>query len=403
MSLREKIGQTVVQHVEHAFGVGLANKITSEMIGNYLADQPVGGLFIGGEVIRHAYGAYEMYSELINNFQEKSPIPLLISGDMESGAGGAVASLTRFPSMLALGAADNKEHAYNIGKHTALEGRMAGFNWNFAPVVDLALNWLNPIVGVRALGDNPFKVAELAALIIKGMQEHGMAACAKHFPGDGVDLLDQHICTSVNSLNEEEWREQFGAVYKTVIEAGVYSIMNGHIALPWIEPYDKSKNRHRPATVSKKILLDLLRNELNFKGLIVSDALNMGGSMKKPEIPHQDDAQIKENFNVAKQISAEIAGNSITVARNRKGILPLDPHSTNKMLVAKIGAKAASINADMDGVIGLLKKRGIEVTVMENFESWDCLTTIRNMELEGNRCNDCGFLYPFGNRYWVFK
>jgi beta-N-acetylhexosaminidase len=107
--------------------------------------------------------------------------------------------------------------------------------------------------------------------------------------------------------------------------------------------------------------------------------------MKKPEIPYQDDAQIKENFNVAKQISAEIAEKSITVVRNRKGILPLDPHSTNKMLVAKIGAKTASINTDMDGVIALLKNRGIQVTVMEDFESWDCLTTMRNMELEGNR------------------
>lgn len=275
MSLREKIAQTAVEHVEKV--VDFSSWQDEEAIRKYLAENPLGGIFIGGEIIKQACGSMEEYQEITALLQKHSPVPLLVVGDLESGAGGAVRSLTRFPPMMALGAVNDPQLAYEMGKYTALEGRSSGFNWSFSPVVDLSLNWLNPIVGRRSLGDCPDRVVELAGAVIRGMQDHGMAACAKHFPGDGVDFRDQHICTSVNDLPEAQWRQTFGHIYRSLILGGVNSIMIGHIGLPWLELFHEGKNRHCPATASSRIVTDLLRKELGFTGVIVSDALNMGG------------------------------------------------------------------------------------------------------------------------------
>ncbi|NOU66069.1 hypothetical protein GC096_18700 [Paenibacillus sp. LMG 31461] len=457
MSLREKIGQMIVQHVEHAFEDGLREGVTPEQVEAFLHRYPVGGLFIGGEVIRQSYGTHESYGDLVRLFQQRSSIPLLVAGDMESGAGAAVASLTQLPSMMAVGACADRELAYQVGKYTALEGRLAGFNWNFAPVADLALNGVNAIVGIRAAGDEPAHVCPIVAAVIAGMQEHGMAASAKHFPGDGVDMIDQHVGTSVNSLSREAWWEQFGVVYQTAIDEGVHTIMLGHIALPWIEPFDRIRGRHRPATVSRTIITDLLRGQLGFTGAIVSDALNMGGftgwgrydarliecvnsgvdlmlwpgpayidtiekavqdgvvaettideSVRRilqlksklglldetgyrSERRNEAEEQLAESVIAkARQIGAEVARRSVTLVRNRKSIVPFKRETTKKMLVVKVRTSVAHpINAEMDEVIALLRARGIDVTVVERFDSWDCLSGITDKEAAGERWDAC--------------
>jgi len=179
--------------------------------------------------------------------------------------------------LMALGAADREQFAYDYGRLTAIESTAVGFNWTFAPVADLALNWLNPAVFTRCVGSDPERVIAMLVALIKGFQEHGLSATAKHFPGDGVDFRNQHLQTAVNSLSENDWLASFGKVYAACIGAGVRSIMVGHIALPWLDKAIGRGGRPRPATVSPKILTDLLRSQLGFDGIIVSDALIMAG------------------------------------------------------------------------------------------------------------------------------
>jgi beta-N-acetylhexosaminidase len=267
MSLREKIGQTSQEPFSLLFE-------SEEPIHELLEKYPIGSFFVGGAVIN---GPERVDADKIREVQQVSQVPLLISGDLESGVGFVVKSRTYFPSPLALAAVNDADLAYRYGKYTALEAKEFGFNWTFSPVVDLSLNWMNPIVANRSFGDNPTRVVGVASEVVRGLQDHGLAACAKHFPGDGVDFRDQHLVTSVNSLSEQEWWEKSGFVFQQMIDHGVDTIMAGHIALPWCEGTVAGEQRVRPATVSKRILTDLLRKRMGFKGVLVSDALMMAG------------------------------------------------------------------------------------------------------------------------------
>jgi beta-N-acetylhexosaminidase len=246
---------------------------------NFIESHGIGGVFI----IKGENSILKQY--VCDMRTAASTAGVLIAADLENGAGHFKGN-TQFPDFLALGAADDPELAYTMGKAAALEGKRLGINWSFSPIVDIILNPDNPITQNRALGDKAERIAPLAASFIRGMQENGMAACAKHFPGDGVDFLDQHIATAVNSLSKPEWWEHFGAVYKHVIKQDVLSIMIGHLALPFQDRRKNQRNLYYPATLSRNIITDLLKKELGFKGLVISDAMGMAGvtcCMKKEE------------------------------------------------------------------------------------------------------------------------
>jgi len=271
LTRREKIGQTCQIHGKEIAG------LADDQLAAYLHERPIGSVFLGSEIIGSDGDCAEGLQVLIERLQRESPIPLSISGDLENGAGGAVRGLTAFPVNLALGAVNDPAEAYEYGKWTAVEAARIGFNWTFGPVVDLSLNWLNPIVSVRSLGSFPDRVAELASALIRGLQDHGLSATAKHFPGDGVDFRDQHLCVSVNSFSEQEWQRTFGRVYEACFAAGVHSVMAGHIALPWIEPGTGTGRAPLPGTTSRCILHELLRERMGYEGVVVSDALIMAG------------------------------------------------------------------------------------------------------------------------------
>ena len=271
LSVREKIGQTCQIH---GLDVG---QLKEERLRDYFQEYPVGSIFLGTEVIGSKSEGAGALQQLIAACQSLSGIPLSIAGDLENGAGGAIRGMTAFPNLLALGAVNDPAAAYDYGHLTALEAARVGFNWTFGPVVDLCLNWLNPVVSIRALGQSPERVAELAAALIRGCQDHGLSATAKHFPGDGVDFRDQHLCVAVNALSEEEWHATFGHVYEICFGAGVHAVMAGHVALPWMEPKTGTGRAPLPATTSRPILDGLLREKLGFEGVIVSDALIMAG------------------------------------------------------------------------------------------------------------------------------
>jgi beta-N-acetylhexosaminidase len=219
----------------------------------------------------------QAYRELLLETQKHSPIPLLVPANMESGAAELRGYGTAFPPQMGAGAADDDALMSIRGQAIAVEARYIGVNWVFNPVVDLNYNFDNPITNIRSLGDDPDHVSRLACTMIQALQQHGLAATAKHFPGDGIDDRDQHLLTTVNSMPFDQWIETYGRVWNAAVDAGVMCIMPGHISLPDYQGYADHPESAPPATLSRKLLVDLLRQELGFEGLIVSDNASMIG------------------------------------------------------------------------------------------------------------------------------
>lgn len=262
LTLEQKIRQTMVIRItDHDF-----------------IPEQVGGVFFGGQIITEAdERGVEGARKLIKQYIDHAEIPLLITSDFENGCGGMFKGLTPFPYLMSLGAANDEQLAYEYGKATAMEARSVGANWSLSPVSDLNINPWNPLVCERSVGDDPEHVIPLLKQVIRGMQENGLAACAKHFPGDGVDYRDQHRVTTCNSLTAEEWKRMHGRVFQELIDDGVHTVMAGHISLP---AYQKERFEGRfalPATLSYELITKLLKEEMGFEGVVVTDALGMGG------------------------------------------------------------------------------------------------------------------------------
>ena len=227
MTLKEKVYQTVIQRSERYI-------YDDESAENLLKEKPMGGFFVGEEIIGSKAMKGDDVVRAIERAKKNLKIPPIICADTEFGCGYMFPDgrYSNFPWQMTLGATGNLEYAYEFGKYTAIPAREIGVNLSLGPVSDLSMNFLNPVVNTRSLGDNPELVKEMLKSMISGMQEYGMGATAKHFPGDGVDYRDQHYVLVANTLSVEEWKKTFGAVYKELIDSGVLCIMAGHISLP---------------------------------------------------------------------------------------------------------------------------------------------------------------------------
>ncbi len=209
---------------------------------------------------------------LANQLQAKSKLPLLIGADFERGTAMRLDEGTSFPTAMALAAAGRSQDAYTMGKITALEARAAGIHWVYAPDADVNNNPANPIINTRSFGEDPARVAEFVSAFVRGVEENGALATAKHFPGHGDTATDSHLDLPVIRASKERI-ESFELVpFRAAISAGVSSIMTGHLSVPALEP-----DANTPATLSANILTDLLRKQLGFEGLVVTDAMDMGG------------------------------------------------------------------------------------------------------------------------------
>ncbi|MDI4649946.1 glycoside hydrolase family 3 protein [Cohnella hashimotonis] len=277
LSVREKIGQTVVLLSGRAQEIEKHGSLEA-----FLDRYPVGGFFVGAEIIKDVMtsNGFEQVKEATEQYRAATRIPLIFASDLENGCGSMIPGLTKLPFPMALGATRSEQLAYDYGKATALEAGLAGVNWTFSPVADLNVNRFNPITAIRAISDKPSWAIPLLKAIVRGMQDHGLAATAKHFPGDGVDYRDQHMTTTTNSLSREEWLAQHGAVFQALVDDGLASIMTGHIALPAFQSQTALGGRYLPATLSAELSDGLLKRQMGFKGAIVSDALIMGGYLK---------------------------------------------------------------------------------------------------------------------------
>lgn len=213
-------------------------------------------------------------------YQEHSKLPLLIASNCESGGNGACSDGTYVATAAACGAADDCTISWDTGYVSGREAAAVGCNWDFSPICDLLFNWRNTIVNTRSYGKNPDKVIQNCKAYMDGVKQSDIAVCAKHFPGDGVEELDQHLVMGINSFDCDRWDATFGKVYKELIDDGILSIMVGHIALPAysrkLRPGMKDQEI-MPATLAPEILQDLLRDKMKFNGLLVTDASHMAG------------------------------------------------------------------------------------------------------------------------------
>lgn len=230
---------------------------------------------------------------IANYYQGKSKIPMFIAANLERGGIGITKDGTVYGSNMQVAATNDPEMARKQGLICAREGKALGGNWSFAPCIDIDFNFRNPITNVRTYGSDPELVKQMGIAYIEALQGEGFAAAVKHFPGDGMDERDQHLVPTVNSMSCEEWDKTYGEAYKACIDAGVLTIMPGHIRHPEysrrLRPGIADKDI-LPATMAPEILNDLLRQKLGFNGMIVSDSSTMVGMLtsmpREQAVPH---------------------------------------------------------------------------------------------------------------------
>lgn len=210
-------------------------------------------------------------------FRRVCEIPPICTADLESGPSRGISDATHFPDLMGVGANDSEELAYQVGEATALEGRAAGLDWTFSPCVDVAALADSPVVSTRSAARDVDRVIRVCRGYLQGLQAGGMAATLKHFPGDGYTTYDQHLTTPQIPLSMDEWWRGPGRIYRELVDAGAKTVMAGHLGFPAYDDIDPVRGLHPPATLSRRLMVDLLRGEIGFEGLLVSDAMGMGG------------------------------------------------------------------------------------------------------------------------------
>jgi beta-N-acetylhexosaminidase len=273
LTLRQKIGQLIMPWVLGDFAP--EGSPSHDRILEYIEDQGIGGVIM-------SVGSPTEVAAKLNDFQAHSNIPLIVAADLETGAGfrmrGAVqmpgtielGGATDFPSLMAVGATGDSQFAYDMGRVTALEARAVGIHIPFAPVLDVNNNPDNPIINVRSFGEDPEEVADLGAAFVRGVQEHGAIATGKHFPGHGDTETDSHLGLPVIPHSRARMDSVELFPFARAIEAGMGAVMTAHISVPSLDG-----GVGDPSTLSSAVLTDLLRNEMEFDGLLFTDAMDM--------------------------------------------------------------------------------------------------------------------------------
>jgi beta-N-acetylhexosaminidase len=259
-----------------------AQLVVPWLLGNYtalddsafqVAARWVDSLEVGGIII--STGSPFDIAAKLNALQRRSRLPLLISADLEYGAAMRVIGATGFPTIMSAGATGDARDAYTIGRVAALEGRAVGIHVNFAPDADVNNNPLNPIINIRSFGEDPSAVARLVRAYVRGLQEHGMLATLKHFPGHGDTEIDSHIGLPTIRAAYGRLDTLELVPFRAGIDAGAEVVMSAHIAFPAFTGDDE------PGTLSAAVMTGLLRDSLGFRGMVVTDALDMGAIVAK--------------------------------------------------------------------------------------------------------------------------
>ena len=264
LTLDERIGQLFI-NLNVSFDEG------------YL-DNVVSNLHVGG--IRYMGSDAATVQKHIRYAQSKAKVPLLVASNPEMGGAGSADDGTLVATHLQAGSHPDASIARRMGRVAGRETAAMGCNWAFAPIVDIHYNWRNTVISTRSFGNTPDVVIERAKEYFDGISESKTVCAMKHFPGDGMDERDQHVVTSYNTLRYDEWNAAYGRVYRELIDHGVQSIMVGHIGAPELSKHFRpglTDSGVMPATLAPELLQDLLRDELGFNGVILTDASMMIG------------------------------------------------------------------------------------------------------------------------------
>lgn len=270
MTIEQKLGQLLMVYVWGRFTS--TDDPRYRELAQWVAEGKIGGLIL--EAIRTPSGVERAQAyptaAILNQLQRKAKIPLLVAADFETGTSMRLADGTSLPHQMAIGATGDPRDAHTDGKITAIEARAAGINWIFAPVSDVNNNPANPIINIRSYGEDPGRVAQFVAEFVRGAQANGVLATAKHFPGHGDTDVDSHMGLPVIPGDRDRLERVELAPFRAAIQVGVGAVMTGHLLVPAFEP-----NRELPATLSANIIDGLLRREMGFQGLVVTDSLDM--------------------------------------------------------------------------------------------------------------------------------
>ncbi|MCY0979141.1 glycoside hydrolase family 3 N-terminal domain-containing protein [Chryseobacterium wangxinyae] len=229
---------------------------------------------IGGLILMQDDAAREI--NLVNEFQQKSKVPLMIGMDAEWGLYQRIATAHKFPWAMTLGAIQDKNLIYQMAAKIAEDCKRMGINWDFAPVVDVNTNPNNPIIGNRSFGSEVSNVTQSALSYSNGLQDNNILAAIKHFPGHGDTNTDSHLDLPVVAHNSERLNAVELAPFKALMDKGIGGVMVAHLYVPSLE-----SGKGIPASISKNIITGLLKEKFGYKGLIITDALNMGAVANK--------------------------------------------------------------------------------------------------------------------------
>lgn len=431
LSVREKIGQTMMivsQYYNH-------KQLGNGDMKTFMEKYPVGGVFLArwyfdGNKPDASLITEDEIANAIKDYNSAARFPLFVSEDFERGLGETYPKYTHMPAEMSLGAANDPKLAYDFGQAIAAEAKEMGINWLLHPVCDLNMNPLQELVIERSVSDSVELALPLLQQQIRGLHDRNVISTVKHFPGDGVTMRNQHLVTTANSLSEAEWNATFGKLFQGLIDDGAASIMVGHIQLPFYQK-EKINGMLPPATLSKELMVDLLKNKMKFNGVIITDALNMGGCagyydselevsvqcfaagadivlwpslaymdtiearINRGAIPMErlDDAvsrvwALRERFNLLQkndtlftpmsdddknlviETGSKLAEKAVTLIEDRNNDLPLKAESNKKILLMPISyiPKGETFEFTKQQ----LEKRGFEVTMMVNphFYQW---------------------------------
>ncbi len=314
LSLEKKIGQMIMVAVP---GTKM-NKKTAAIIKRYMP----GGIILFGYNLKNEDKIEEYIARMQNISMSASGIPLFIATDQEGGrVKRIVKRVTQFPGNMALGIADSKELTYRMAKILGLQIKRLGINMNLAPVLDVNNNPDNPVINIRSFGSDPEIVSELGVNYIKGIQESGCISVGKHFPGHGDTNKDSHLTLPVINYNMERLaRIEFPPFIKA-INSGLDCVMSAHIAFP------KILKSNKPATISKIFLTDILRRRMGFKGIIITDDMEMNAISKEMKM---GEAAVKSILAGADIVLVTTHGKSIPMMLNsirkavEQGILTME-------------------------------------------------------------------------------
>jgi len=263
LSARQKIAQLFFVRAHTNL-----SKAYQDSVGKVIRREKLGGVvFFQGGPVRQAV--------LTNKYQQKSRVPLLIASDGEWGLGMRLDSTISYPYQMALGAVQNKELLYKMGLEVAKDFKRIGMQMNLAPDVDVNNNAKNPVINFRSFGENKYNVAEKSAAYLKGMQDGGLLVSIKHFPGHGDTDVDSHYDLPQLKFSKQRLDTLELYPFKELIRQGAAGVMVAHMNIPSLDP-----TPNLPSTLSQPIITGLLKNELGFKGLIISDAMDMKGVTK---------------------------------------------------------------------------------------------------------------------------